>query len=374
MNAGNQQTAIRIALLGDIILDAPDPDRWLSGIAPALHGADLVIGHLEVPHTTSKKEVAGDVPAPGAPPEHLEALARAGVDAVTLAGNHIGDCGAAGIADTIAKLDELGVAHAGAGDDIEAATRPAILAAKGFKAALLSYNCVGPEFSWAGRGKAGCAYLRIEPEDGGAIAPAAKLSRITQEAVDTLKRDIAAAREGADLVIVALHKGLVHTPAALAPYERAIAEHCVAAGADLVIGHHAHIVQGIEFIGETPVFHGLGNGCVVTEALSPDQDHPGRAAWARRRKELFGFESDPAYRLAPFHPEAVNAMIGEVVWRPGEPLQAGFIPVHVEAPGRPVLASGGQAEAVAAYVARITSAAGLPPLNMKFVDGRVSVR
>lgn len=374
MSAGNTQTAIRIALLGDIILDAPDPDRWLSGIAPALKEADLVIGHLEVPHTKSKREVAGDVPAPGAPPEHLEALARAGVDAVTLAGNHIGDCGEAGIADTIAKLDEVGVAHTGAGKDIAAATRPAILEAKGFRVALLSYNCVGPEFSWAGPGKAGCAYLRIEPADGGAIAPAANLSRITEDAENTLKRDIAAARNDADLIIVALHKGFVHTPATLAPYERAIAAHCVEAGADLVIGHHAHIVQGIEFIGDAPVFHGLGNGCVVTEALSPDQDHPARAAWARRRKELFGFEPDPAYRLAPFHPEAVNAMIGEVVWRPGEKLEAGFIPVHVEAPGRPVIAHGEQADSIAAYVAHITSACGLPGLHMQFVDGAVRVR
>ncbi len=374
MGAAKMQPAVKVALMGDIILDAPDPDRWLSGVAIALREADLVIGHLEVPHTLNKKEVPGDVPAPGAPPEHLEALARAGVDAVTLAGNHIGDCGEAGIVDTIAKLDQLGIAHTGAGANIDAARRPAILEAKGFKAALLSYNCVGPEFSWAGPGKAGCAYLRIEPEDGGAIAPAAHLSRITQDAVDTLKRDVAAARKTADFIIVALHKGLVHTPATLAPYERGIAAHCVDAGADLVIGHHAHIVQGIEFIGDTPVFHGLGNGCVVTEALSPDQDHPARAAWARRRKEIFGFEPDPAYRLAPFHPEAVNAMIGEVIWRPGEPLQAGFIPVHVESPGRPVLARGQQAETIAAYIGRITSASGLRPLNMQFVDGRVSVR
>ncbi|WP_375206480.1 CapA family protein [Hyphococcus sp.] len=374
MGAATMQPAVKIALLGDIILDAPDPDRWLSGVAKALKEADLVIGHLEVPHTKTQKEVAGDVPAPGAPPEHLEALARAGVDAVTLAGNHIADCGETGIADTIAKLEEVGIAYTGAGATINDARRPAILQTKGFRAALLSYNCVGPEFSWAGPGKAGCAYLRIEPEDGSTIAPAAQLSRITQDAVDTLKRDVADARKEAEFVIVALHKGLVHTPATLAPYERGIAAHCVEAGADLVIGHHAHIVQAIEFIGDTPVFHGLGNGCVVTEALSPDQNHPQRAAWARRRKELFGFEPDPAYRLAPFHPEAVNAMIGEVVWRPGERLQAGFIPVHVESPGRPVLAQGEQAEMVAAYIGRITSASGLPPLTMQFVDGRVNVR
>ncbi len=84
-------------------------------------------------------------------------------------------------------------------------------------------------------------------------------------------------------------------------------------GADAVFSHHAHIVRGIEFVDGKPVFHGLGNGCVVTHALAPAQDHPVRAAWAERRKQLFGFEPDPAYHLAPFHPEAVNGFMARLV-------------------------------------------------------------
>ena len=76
-----------ILLLGDLILDVPDPDHWLGGIAPRLRRADVVIGHLEVPHTRVTDEQPGDVPAPGADPAHLAALARAGVSAVSLAGN-----------------------------------------------------------------------------------------------------------------------------------------------------------------------------------------------------------------------------------------------------------------------------------------------
>jgi poly-gamma-glutamate capsule biosynthesis protein CapA/YwtB (metallophosphatase superfamily) len=354
-----------IVFAGDLVLDVPDADHWLSGIAPAVRGADLAIGHLEVPHTRRGAELHGDVPAPGAPPENLDALRRAGFHAVTLAGNHIADCGAEGIADTIARLDALGVAHCGAGENLDKARAPLFVSRGARKIALLSYNCVGPEASWADKHRAGCNYLRVATADGSPIAPASPLVEVTPEAVHQLSIDIQAAREKAGLVIVALHKGIVHTPARLAPYERPLAQAALAAGADIVVGHHAHILRGIELPGGHPVFHGLGNGCVVTRALSPAQDHPARAAWALRRRELFGFEPDPRYELAPFHPEAVHALLGVVRWHGNGSLSAGIVPVHVEPPGRPVCVTGAGADAVIAYMEKIGAAAGLPPLTWR---------
>ena len=211
---------------------------------------------------------------------------------------------------------------------------------------------------------------RVETADGSPIAPAAPLERAAPEAFEALHRDIAHARATADLVIVALHKGLVHTPARLAPYERPLAHAAIEAGADVVIGHHAHIVRGIEFHHGRPIFHGLGNGCVVTRALSPAQDHPARREWAERRKRMFGFEPDPAYDLAPFHPEAIHAFLGRLEWAADGTLRTGIVPVHVEAPGRPVLADAERRQAIARYLERITVAAGLPPISVD-ADGWV---
>jgi poly-gamma-glutamate synthesis protein (capsule biosynthesis protein) len=366
MTAGivnNQLTSI--LLLGDVILDVEGPDHWLSGIAPELLKADLVLAHLEVPHTRRGAELEGDVPAPGAEPDHLKAAAAAGIDAFSLAGNHMADCGPEGIEDTIATLDALGIAHAGAGSSIAEARKPALLTVPdGRTMALLSYNCVGPAMSWASETQAGCAYLPILTSDGSPIAPTAPLATMTPEAVAILREDIAAARREADLVIVALHKGMTHVPAKLAPYEGPIAEAAIEAGADIVIGHHAHIVKGITHHDGRPIFHGLGNGCVVTRALSPGQDHAARSAWVERRKALFGFEPDPAYTFAPFHPEAVNAMIGRLLWHPDGTIEAGILPVHIEAPGRPVLADAAQAETIVAYIEGITVAGGLPPITL----------
>lgn len=360
---------MQFTFAGDLILDEPNPDHWLSGIAPALQDADVAIGHLEVPHTTSVEELVGDVPAPAAPPEHLGALARAGFDAVSLAGNHIADRGPLGIADTIQTLDSLHIAHTGAGANLAEARRPAYLRAGPRTVALLSYNCVGPAASWATEDRPGCSYIYVWPAGDGPIAPATPLERPDPASLEQMAADIRAARGHADLVIVALHKGIVHTRARLAPYERPVAHAAIDAGADIVIGHHAHIVRGIELYRGKPVFHGLGNGCVVTRALSPDQTHPARAAWAQRRRTMFGFDPDPAYPLAPFHPEAVNAFLGRVCVNENGALRVGLRPVDVEPPGRPVIARDETFERVCRYVQQITVEAGLPPIDLRAEGG-----
>jgi len=358
------QADIRVLVTGDLVLDEPDGAHWLSGLAPTLHAADLVIGHLEVPHTACGQEVAGDVPAPGAPPENLAAIAAAGFDLLSLAGNHMADCGAQGIADTVAELDRLGLGHAGAGANLAAARAPAIAEVSGRRVAVLSYNCVGPEFSWATSDSAGCAYLPMATADGEPLSPRADLQGLLPQALEILAADIAAARAVADTVIVALHKGVVHTPAHLAPYERPAAHAAIELGADAVIGHHAHILRGVEFHQGKPIFHGLGNCCVVTRALSPQQDNAARSEWARQRKAIFGFEPDPAYYLAPFHPQAVNAVLGQLTIDGAGRISAAIVPVFIEAPGRPVLADPAQARAIAAYLARIGVTAGLPPITI----------
>jgi hypothetical protein len=349
-----------ILVAGDLVLDAEDPDYWLAGIAPAVAAADLAVGHLEVPHTLRGVELEGDVPASAPPPDHLDALARAGFSVLTLAGNHIADRGAEGVSDTIARLDELGIAHTGAGATLELARVPASVSCRGRRLSVLSYNCVGPEASWATSERAGCNFLEILAADGGPVSPAAELTEPADSAIEQLHSDVAAVRDAADLLIVALHKGIVHTPARLAPYERPLAQAALAAGADVVVSHHAHILRGVEIRDGRPIFHGLGNACVVTRALDPDQDHPARAAWARRRRELFGFEPDPRYTLAPFHPDAVHGALGFVILRGDGSVATGLVPLHVEPPGRPVCVCDQRAEAVIDYIEAISTRAELP--------------
>lgn len=350
---------LRIVATGDLVLDEPGPEFFLSGIAAQTRAGDLTIGHVEIPHTRRGAELVGDVPAHPADPAHLQAIADAGFDVATLAGNHVADRGPEGIEDTIDGLRAVGVTTCGAGSTLDAARAPAIVERAGRRIAVLSYNCVGPEACWATATRAGCAYVRIETADGGPIAPAANLVAPDPASLAAMAADVASAKRRADVVVVAFHKGLVHVPTRLAPYERAVAHAAIEAGADAVLGHHAHILRGIELHRGRPIFHGLGNGVVVTRALSPAQDHPARAAWARRRLELFGFAPDPDYPLYPFHPEAKNVIVGEIDVNADGGCRAAFRTYWVEPSGRPVpKARDAGGAAIADYVARISGGAG----------------
>lgn len=357
-------TTLTLFFTGDLILDEPDPDSFFAPSRDLLARGDVVVGHVEVPHTRRGEERAFDVPAPPADPDHLSALPRAGVHVATLAGNHMADAGPNGIEDTVATLRRLGLATTGAGMTLDAAREPAIVDRKGVRVGVLSYNCVGPRESWASARRAGCAYVRVithyELDYATPGGPPTVYTFAEPVSLGAMERDIAALKARVDVVVAALHKGIGHTPAALAMYERQVSRAAIEAGADIVVGHHAHILRGIEIYKGRPVFHGLGNFVTVTRALTLEQNpSPERLAWAARRRELFGFEPLADYPTYPFHPEARNAVLGVCTVGP-DGIEAGFVPCWIEPSGCPVpLRRGERGEAVASYVEAISAKAGL---------------
>ena len=358
-------TALKLMLVGDLILDEPDPDSFFEPARGVLRQADLLVGHVEVPHTRRGRENTSDVPAPPSDPDNLSALKRAGFHVATLAGNHISDAGPDGIEDTIATLRQMDIVTTGAGMNLAQAHEPAVVTSQGVKLGILSYNCVGPKDSWAGEKKAGCAYVQVishyELDHASPGGPPRIYTFAEPESTDAMLADVEKLRREADVLIVALHKGIGHTPAALAMYERPLAKAAIDAGADIVVGHHAHILRGIEMYKGRPIYHGLGNFVTVTRALSLEANpSPKRLEWARRRRELFGFEPDPNYPTYPFHPEARNAMIAVCEIGAEGMRKAGFIPCWVNPKGQPEICSNVErGRAVASYIERITRKAAL---------------
>lgn len=355
---------MRILLLGDLILDEPDPAALLEPSRALLRSADLVVGQVEVPHSRRGTVQSTDVPARPSDPDNLAALRDAGLGVATLAGNHIADAGREGIEDTLEALRSLEIATAGAGLSLEEALRPAIVEAAGRRVGVLSFNCVGPRDGWARPSKHGCAYVEVLTHYELDHASPGGTPRIytfaTPESLAAMRDAIAALRPQVDVLLVALHKGLGHVRAALAQYERDVARAAVDAGADAVVGHHAHILRGIELHDGRPIFHGLGNFATVTRALSPDNpDTPEAAAWARRRVELFGFAPDPAMPTYPFNPESRHTMIGDLRLGDDGSLEAGFVPCWIDDDARPVPLGPGDGDRVVAYVEAITREAGL---------------
>jgi hypothetical protein len=361
----SHSTTLKLILVGDLILDEPEPDSFFELARSTLREADLLVGHVEVPHTLRGRENTSDVPAPPSNPDNLAALKHAGFHIATLAGNHISDVGPDGIEDTIATLRQLGIVTTGAGMNLAEAREPAIVAPQGLSVGTLSYNCVGPKDSWAGVKKAGCAYVQVithyELDHASPGGPPRIYTFAEPESTDAMLMDIEILRRKVDVLIVALHKGIGHTPAVLAMYERPLAKAAIDAGADIVFGHHAHILRGIEVYKQRPIYHGLGNFVTVTRALNMEANpNPQRLQWARRRRELFGFEPDPNYPTYPFHPEARNAMIAVCEIGSEGVRKAGFIPCWVNPKGQPeICGDDARGRAVASYIEQITRKASL---------------
>lgn len=369
---------IRVLLTGDLILDEPGPDAFFDPARALLAGADLVVGHVEVPHTRRGVEHSTDVPAPPADPAHLAALARAGIGVATLAGNHMHDAGPAGIADTVATLRGLGIATAGAGSTLADARAPVLVERRGRRIGVLSYNAVGPREGWATSRKPGCAYVKVlthyELDHASPGGTPTIYTFCAPESLDTMAADIDALRPRVDLLLVALHKGVGHVPARIEHYERELGRAAIDAGADAVVGHHAHIARGVELHRGKPIYHGLGNFVTVTRALSvTDNDSPERLAWARRRQQLFGFAPDPAMPAYPFHPDSRHTLLADLVLRADGTLDAGLVPCWIDDAARPVPLGPRDGDATLAYLRSIGDAAGLRT-RLEWRGDRVSVR
>ncbi|UQQ36986.1 CapA family protein [Paenibacillus polymyxa] len=198
------------------------PYQYLGSL---FHKDDLTIANLETPVTTNGVGALNKTYVYKSSPKALTAMAAAGIDAVNLANNHILDQGTSGLLDTLNYLDEKGIAHAGAGRNAKEAYAPHYFERNGIKIALLGATRVMPEANW----NAGAQ----QPGVAGAYDSTAIVKSIRE------------ARNQADLVIVVAHWGKERATA-LEPHQTELSHAFIDAGADLVVGGHPHVLQGME--------------------------------------------------------------------------------------------------------------------------------
>jgi len=205
-------------------------------IAPELQKGDITLVNLEAPLTSRGTEFTDKKYRFRVRPSAIAALKKAGITTVTLANNHSMDYGATGLLDTLQQLDKAGIGHVGAGENLAAARKPARYDIRGTKVALLGYSLTLPLEFWAGDTRGGTAPL-VEK---------------------MVKDDIAAARRQASIVIVTVHWG-EEGKTQLREYQPRLARMMIDAGADAVIGHHPHILQGVETYKRGIICYSLGN-------------------------------------------------------------------------------------------------------------------
>jgi len=262
--APSEEPVVLLAV-GDLMLgrDMASRSPLFARVALELRAADLALGNFEgaIPiHGMAPADLPGDpayepyrllVPAAAA-----KELREAGFDLLSLANNHALDAGEAGLANTRAVLEAAGITALGAGLDPAGASPFAIRQVKGVTIAFLAFNRVSlPDFS-----------KRSVSQEHGEAQPSGADIR-TEQAIETIHDDIRLARAQADIVVVSLHWGAEYHLQS-DPGQKELARAMLRVGADLVLGHHPHVVQEMEILesgggGDPPrpqlIAYSLGN-------------------------------------------------------------------------------------------------------------------
>lgn len=202
-----------------------------------LSEADITFANLESPFSELGQTLFEGMTF-GADPKAVQGLKMAGIDIVSLANNHFGNMGNRGMNFTFQWLAKNQIRYCGAGQNFNQAHSTAILKAKNLKIAFLAYD---------GTPSTAFGYQAQKNSPGLAAAD-----------INQLKNDLAKAKLTSDVVIVSLHSGIEYTPF---PNESQIqfAHLAINYGADVVIGHHPHVIQKIEIYHQKPIFYSLGN-------------------------------------------------------------------------------------------------------------------
>ncbi|WP_415644662.1 CapA family protein [Stackebrandtia soli] len=300
---------LTIAIAGDVHFTErtakllTDPDTAFGPMAKVFRDADHAVVNLETAVTT------GGRPEPKqfhfrAPASAFDAVSAAGVDLVSLANNHVLDYGQTGLDDTLRYAADAGVAVVGAGEDVDDALAPYYVDIGGTTIAYVAASGVWElTDSWmAEADRPGVAHL----------AHGERLERAVEDAADR-----------ADVVIVLPHWG---TEGQECPNDeqRDWAERFAAAGADAVIGAHAHLLQGQGYLDDTFVAYGLGN---------------------------FVWWWDDAY--------SNDTGVVELTITDGRLTDANFVPAVIDGTGRPIPATGEEERRVREELRRATDCSGL---------------
>jgi poly-gamma-glutamate synthesis protein (capsule biosynthesis protein) len=222
---------IRLFAVGDISLRTANGKDPFEGILTDLQNCDILFGNLETTLTSRKSQAEKSVVITSAPSQ-LRHLKEAGFNVLNLANNHILDSGAPGLADTIDTLTHNGISYIGAGKN-GLNREPLIINEMGLRVGFLGYDQNG----------------FYDRKTGSFV------NKITfKSAINDIKK----LKSQCDIIIISLHWGIdyVYYPS---PTQISLAHSLIDAGASIILGHHPHVLQGIEKYKSGLIAYSLGN-------------------------------------------------------------------------------------------------------------------
>ncbi len=241
------QQDVTLVFSGDILLSSYVLNNYDSNgingvlseeLQSEMQNADIAMVNEEFPFSTRGTQAEDKQFTFRVAPDYVKILQEMGIDVVTVANNHALDYGTEALTDTFQTLDDAGIAYVGAGNDLERASRPYVTKIGEKTFGFLAASRVIPEVSW-----------NIDNKQPGMLC--------TYDSAE-LCEAIRKTKESCDYVVVYVHWGIEreNTPQ---DYQRQLGKAYIDAGADLVIGAHPHVLQGIEYYNGKPIVYSLGN-------------------------------------------------------------------------------------------------------------------
>jgi poly-gamma-glutamate synthesis protein (capsule biosynthesis protein) len=316
-------------------------ERYTELVRPVMQGVDLRFGNCERQYSNRGANARGDDGQPHGrqPPEMAKIFTDCGFDAVTVANNHMWDFGPEALLDTRALLIEKGIVPTGAGKDLDEAREPAIVEKNGVKVGFLGYCSVIPAGGEAGKGKIGIAPLRVKTqyEGRGPHSPVRVLTEPDEDDLKMILEDIRKLRKKVDVVMVAFHWGVIWVPRVIADYQVTVAHACIDAGADMIIGHHAHVPKAIEMYKGKAIFYSLSNFCMT----KPGRSHKwNEQPWVHGAL-LNHTDQDPDMPLLPYGKDAKRTLMAKAILTKDGVKEVSFLPMMIDKLYRPEVLKNG---------------------------------
>jgi poly-gamma-glutamate capsule biosynthesis protein CapA/YwtB (metallophosphatase superfamily) len=353
---------VEILAVGDVMVKREEPVTIMAHVWDVLADpGNISFANCESTYAVNASKNPATRGVVLAHPKNVEALKC--FDVMSFANNHHLDAGYEAFFETLEHLAAAGIAVCGAGKDLDEARRPTVVERNGVRVAFLGYSSILFPGYEAGRGKPGCAPLRadtyyklVEVEQPGSRPEI--LTFTDRHDLAAMVEDVRRAKEVADVVVVSPHWGIHFLPVDVADYETEAARAAIDAGADAVLGHHQHILKGVQVYKGKPIFHGMGN-FALDVYMAQHQDSPALQEMRARYPDYAVGHRDetPTY---PFHPEARRTGIFKCRVRDGQVVGASVVPCMINGDGQPVPLRAGQPDfdVVTAYLAEISRRAG----------------
>jgi poly-gamma-glutamate synthesis protein (capsule biosynthesis protein) len=345
--------------VGDIHTYLQEPSFLFDHVRPVLRAADVTFGQLEINISEQGSRLPQARHCARAKPGTARALREAGFQVLSFASNHCLDLGQEALFDTIGALEQEGLSVVGVGRNLAEARRASVVQAKGARVAFLAYNSILPMGYWAEENRAGCAPLRawtvyepIEPYQP--WSPCRIHTRAHEGDLRGMVEDVRSAKGQADVVVVSMHWGIHFVPAVIAEYQREMAHAAIDAGADLILGHHAHILKGIEVYKGRAIFYSLGN-------FAAELQLPLEVLESPRFKEIQvlnpGWRPHDEYPFYACPPDSRKTIVAKCLIAGKQVGRVSFLPAYINPNAQPGLLTRADPrfDEVRAYVEEITA-------------------